>query len=53
MGGYAKSIATLAVSQFLGGFAGYSMIIMAYIYPSEVASEEFRQKSLLIINYSW
>lgn len=53
IGVYLESVIVEIISQFLCGFSGYSMIIMVYLYPSELTEDVFRQKTLIVISSAW
>ena len=52
-GGYAKSVALLAVGQVLTGFSSFSVIFLAFLIPTEYCEEQHRQRLVVTINYSW
>ena len=51
-GGLTGNIMYLIIAQFLGGFASYSIMPLAYTIVSDFLSDEYRPKAIVMLNSS-
>lgn len=53
VGTYAKSVWILATSQFIAGFSGFSMVVLAYVLPYDFCDNKFSKQAIIVSSISW